>query len=288
MDTRRYDRPGRPGARQRAPWRKIGPAPGYRGGVLILLGLILVLTGSFLAIIGMLGAIGSGLLLKVLPGRSVTPLAALRARLPKPGAKAAPRVVVRGQVAAGPGGRYAAPLSGGECVWYLATQTATDGGARSTVDRFAAQPFVLTDPSGARVLIGPNCPGLEQIAPSARETRPDPHPWFDEAPTVDAAVDVYEFVLTEGQDILASGDLSAAPDGTLRIGGEVVLSAGGEEAAGGDPMRRNVRRDLVAACCGLAVIGAGALVLGLNPPSQTPDENLHKVPVATSADTRAR
>ena len=266
------------------PRRKIGAPRSYRGGVLILLGLVLVLLGSFLAIIGMLGAVGSSLQLKLLPGRSVTPLAALRSRLPKPGAKnATPRVVVRGMAAPGPGGRYEAPLSGGECVWFLATQTAADGDQRSTVDRFAAQPFVLTDPTGARVLVGPNCPGLEQIVPSTRETRTDPHPWFDEAPTVDAAVDVYEFLLTEGQDILASGELSAEPDGTLRLGGQVVLSAGGEDAAAGDPARRNLKRNLSTAAVGVMLISTGALVLGLNPPSAVEQDNLHRNSAAAPA-----
>jgi hypothetical protein len=245
---------------------------------MILLGLVLTLAGSFVAIIGLLGALGSGFRLKPSAGRSVTPIAALRSRLPKPGSKdrRAPRVVVRGQVAAGPGGEYAAPLSGGPCVWYLATQTATDGANRSTVDRFAAQPFVLTDSSGARVLVGPKCPALEQIQPTARETREDPHPWFDQAPEVDAAVDVFEFMLTEGQDVLASGELTADPDGTLRIGGDVVLSMGGDEAALGDPAKRHLRRDFVWASAGLALIAAGAIVMAANPPSATPQENLHR------------
>lgn len=270
----------RSGRNGQPPAAKIGEVRGYRGEVLILLGLVLVLVGSFLAIIGMLGAVGSGLQLKVLPGRTVTPLPSLRARLAKGGS---PRVVVRGRVAPGPGGEYAAPLSGGACVWYLATQTAADGENRSTVDRFAAQPFVLTDSTGARVLVGPNCPALDQIPPTARETRADPHPWFDEAPTVDAAIDVFEFVLTEGQDLLASGELSADPDGTLRIGGEVVLSAGGEEAAAGDPARRHLLRDLVTAVAGLVLIGSGALVLGKNPPGAVNQDNLHRNSAASSA-----
>jgi hypothetical protein len=246
---------------------------------MILLGLVLVLTGAFLAIIGLLGAVGNGLLLKASPGRGVTPLAALRSRLAQPDAKPA-RVVVRGQVAAGPGGQYEAPLSGGRCVWYLATQTVADAEERSTVDRFAAQPFVLTDPAGARVLVGPKCPGLDQIAPTTREKRDEPHPWFDEAPGVEGSVDVFEFVLTEGQDILAAGELTADPDGTLRIGGEVTLSGGGDEAALGDPAREKLRRNVSTAAAGLVLISAGALVLGLNPPGAVDPDNLHRGSVA--------
>jgi hypothetical protein len=287
-------------------------------GVLILLGLLLVLTGSFLAIIGLLGAIGAGFQLRVLPGRSVTAISGLRARLPaadaghaksgrpakarasrraaaqddREGAVAvedeAPRptrVVVRGRVSAGPGGTYTAPLSGGPCAWYLATQTVVDGDERSTVDRFAAQPFVLTDAGGERVLVGPVCPALEQIPPTAREVRADPHPWFDEAPVGAGEVEVYEFTLTEGQEVLASGELSAAPDGTLRIGGEVVLSAPTAETTAGDPARATLRRDFKMAAIGLGLLCAGALILGTAQHSTVDPDTLHRAAAASPAAT---
>lgn len=285
--------------------------------VLILLGLLVVLTGAFLAIIGLLGAIGAGFQLRVLPGRSVTAISGLREKLPsatppsskaakgakapaeKAGEKAgdatgtktvepparepvATRVVVRGRVAAGPGGTYTAPLSGGACAWYLASQTVVDGAERSTIDRFAAQPFILTDASGARVLVGPICPALEQIPPAAREVRPDPHPWFDEAPLGDGEVEVYEFTLTEGQDVLASGELSAGPDGTLRIGGEVVLSAPTAEATAGDPMRKTLRRDFKMAVAGLCLVCAGALILGTSHEDLVNPETLNRGTAASS------
>lgn len=294
--------------------------------MLILFGLLLVLTGAFLAIIGLLGAIGAGFQLRVLPGRSITAISGLREKLataeaeraraakpPKPaktekagkakGRKDAAkggtatatveppapvvpgptRVVVRGRVTAGPGGTYTAPLSGAECAWYLATQTAVAGEARSTVDRFAAQPFVLTDGAGGRVLVGPVCPALEQIPPSAREVRADPHPWFDKAPVGDGEIEVYEFTLTEGQDVLASGDLSAGPDGTLRIGGEVVLSSPTAETTAGDPARATLRRDFKMAAAGLCLVCAGALILGTAQHDGVNPDMLHKAAAAAPA-----
>lgn len=231
-----------------------------------LIGLPLVLTGAFLAIIGLLGAIGTSLTLKVLPGRKVVDIAGLPADTGPDADTADPaartdRVVVRGTVAAGPGGTYRAPLSDTECAWYLASQTVATGTERVTVDRYPPQPFVLRDPQGQTVLVGPDCPALEQIAPSFRETRTDPHPWFDEAPAAPGEIEVFEFVLTEGSDLLASGNLGPGADGTRALSGAVSLSAAGDAAAAGDPGRRTLRRDLALALAGLAMLGLGSLML---------------------------
>ena len=228
-----------------------------------LIGLLSVLTGSFLAIIGLLGAMGSALTLKLLPGRGVEEIAALPGRSARSATSrfGPPRVVVRGAVAPGPGGTYRAPLSDQECVWYLATQTVVDGGRRATVDRFAPMPFALLDGEGHSVLVGPECPALEQVAPSFREKRAEPHPWFDEAPTLSGEVEVFEFLLTEGSDLLAAGDLGLTPAGEPALAGDVTLSAGGDAAAAGDPARRKLPRDLVMAFAGLALIIMGAVVL---------------------------
>jgi hypothetical protein len=237
----------------------------YGGGVKTLIGLLSVLVGSFLAIIGLLGAMGSALTLKLLPGRRVETIANLPARAS--GAKTskygAPRVVVRGTVGAGPGGTYRAPLSDQECVWYLATQTATAGGRRMAVDHFAPAPFVLRDEAGNSVLVGPECPALEQIAPSFRERRTGPHPWFTDTAGLGADVDVevFEFLLTEGADLLAAGDLHTAADGQPTLDGSVALSAGGDEAAAGDPARRTLPRSLAMAVAGIALIVLGAVTL---------------------------
>lgn len=232
-----------------------------------LIGLLSVLTGSFLAIIGLLGAMGSALTLKLLPGRGVEEIAALPARSARSASSkfGPPRVVVRGAVAPGPGGTYRAPLSDQECVWYLATQTVVDGARRATVDRFAPMPFALRDTDGHSVLVGPECPALEQLAPSFRERRSEPHPWFDEAPTLPGGpageVEVFEFLLTEGSDLLAAGDLGTTAAGEPALAGDVTLSAGGDAAASGDPARRKLPRDLVMAFAGLALIIMGAVVL---------------------------
>ena len=228
-----------------------------------LIGLLSVLTGSFFAIIGLLGAMGSALTLKLLPGRGVERISELRARSARSASSkfGPPRVVVRGTVAAGPGGTYRAPLSDAECVWYLATQTVVEGGRRATVDRFAPMPFALRDAEGHRVLVGPDCPALEQLPPSYRETRTEPHPWFDEAPGLSGGVEVFEFLLTEGSDLLAAGDLGTSPDGEPALGGEVTLSAGGDAAAAGDPVRRKLPRDLMMAVAGIVLIVMGAVVL---------------------------
>jgi hypothetical protein len=225
----------------------------YRGGVLVLLGLILVLTGAFLAILGTLGAIGASLRGSVGPGRTVTPITKLRR------AGLGQRVVVQGTAAAGPAGGYTAPLSGTACVWYLASQTAARDGDRQTVDRFPPEPFTLVDPEGARVLVGPRCPALEQIRPSAREVRSSAHPWFDEGVS-GPEVEVYEFAVPGGTALVASGELAVADDGTPHVTGEVALSAA-EQAAAGDPGRRAFRRDLFRALTGWLLIFAGALIL---------------------------
>ncbi|MGQ0626064.1 MAG: hypothetical protein ACT4PP_15630, partial [Sporichthyaceae bacterium] len=222
-------------------------------------------TGSFLALVGFMGALGAGLTLRLLPGRKLTSIALLTD--PDSGAPPANRVVVRGTAAPGPGGIYRAPLSGRECVWSLATQTALVDGQRSSVDRFPAEPFTLRGEGGDLVLVGPACPGLDQIAPVFREVRNDPHPWFDAAPAVPAgaphSIEVYEFVVTAGSDLLASGDRGPAHDGTPALTGELTLSAGGDVAAAGDPARRNLRRDLILAGAGAFLIGAGSLILGV-------------------------
>ncbi len=130
---------------------------------------------------------------------------------------------------------------------------------RQTVDRFSAEPFALVDSDGARVLVGPRCPALEQITPSAREVRSQPHPWFDEKVS-GAEVEVYEFTLAEGTDLVASGELTTTADGSPHVAGEVVLSAA-PEAAAGDPARAALRRDVVRAFGGWALVLAGALIL---------------------------
>ncbi len=259
LDRRRRQRREAPGGRPQAAH--------YGGRVRTLIGLVSVLCGSFLAIIGLLGAMGSALTLKLLPGRGVEDIATLPARSARSaGSKYGPaRVVVRGTVAPGPGGTYRAPLSDQECVWYLATQTVASGGRRATVDRFAPLPFSLSDAEGHQVLIGPNCPALEQIAPSFRESRPDPHPWFDEAPDLTGdgspTIEVFEFLLTEGADLLAAGDLGMNPQGDPVLGGDVTLSAGGDDAAAGDPAGRRLPRNLGIAFAGLALIVLGAVTL---------------------------
>ncbi len=247
-----------------------------------LIGLLSVLTGSFLAIIGLLGAMGSALTLKLLPGRGVEEIAKLPERAAR-SAKSkygAPRVVVRGTVAAGPDGLYRAPLSESECVWFLATQTVSANGRRATVDRYAPAPFALQDAEGNRVLIGPECPALEQIAPSFRETRAESHPWFDESPQLPGTntageIDVFEFVLTEGSDLLAAGDLTQTPDGTPALAGEVTLSAGGDAAASGDPARRRLPRDVAMAVAGIALCVMGAIILSyVDEDDFAPDRNI--------------
>jgi hypothetical protein len=241
--------------------------------VLVLAGLMMVLSGSFLAIIGTLSAIGAGLQLRLLPGRTVTPLEKLsrtaRGR----------RVVVRGTVAAGPGGTVRAPLSGRECVWYLASQSATDGTRRDTVETFSAQPFALVDPGGHRVLVGPRCPALEQIAPSWRAGRQEGHPLFERAPETVGDVEVLEFVLVGGEDLLVSGDVDTSADGSAALAGEVALSAGGDAAALGDPATRTWRRDLQLALAGFLLIAAGALLLSVG------SHAMHAKPVANSVTT---
>lgn len=230
-----------------------------------LIGLVSVLTGSFLAIIGLLGAMGSALTLKLLPGRRVEEIGNLadRSARTKDSKFGPARVVVRGTVAAGPGGTFRAPLSDQECVWFLATQTAGAGDRRATVDRFSTAPFVLRDAEGNNVLVGPECPALEQIAPSFREKRTGGHPWFDGSPAIgdDAEVEVYEFLLTEGADLLAAGNLGATDGGEPTLDGDVALSAAGDEAAEGDPARRKLPRDLGLAVAGIALIVMGSIVL---------------------------
>lgn len=221
--------------------------------MLVLLGMVLVLVGAFLAIIGTLSVIGASLRGYAEPGRAVTPIPKLA------GMRRGERVVVRGRTAAGPGGSYQAPLSGDACVWYLTTQSAVRDGERETVDRFSAEPFALVDESGARVLVGPRCPALEQIAPVLREVRPQSHPWFDE-PVHGDQVQVYEFTVAEGRRLVASGELTAAADGTPHVSGDVALSAA-EDAGLGDPARARVRRSVVQACGGWALVLAGALIL---------------------------
>ncbi|HZE65695.1 MAG TPA: hypothetical protein VE081_03635 [Sporichthyaceae bacterium] len=253
--------------------------------MLVLAGLICVLTGSFLAIIGMLGAVGAGLQLRLLPGRAPVSMDSLAAAAAKPGS----RVVVRGTVAAGPGGTVRAPLSGRDCVWYLASQSATDGAQRSTVERYSAEPFVLQDATGRRVLVGPVCPALEQLAPSYRAEEELPHPWFDEAPATPGAVQVLEFSLTGGEDLLAAGEVSAAADGTPVLGGEVTLSGGGDAAAFGDPLRRTWQRDLTLTGAGVVLIAAGSLMLSAAPHhqhQQTMTNRQDVVAIALSAVNR--
>jgi hypothetical protein len=89
--------------------------------------------------------------------------------------------------------------------------------------------------------------------------RSQPHPWFDE--TVSGPeVEVYEFTLPEGTELVASGELTSAADGSPHVAGEVVLSAS-PEAAVGDPARAALRRDVVRAFGGWALVLAGALIL---------------------------
>jgi hypothetical protein len=238
---------------------------------LVSAGLLLVLVGSFLAIIGTLGAIGAGLQLRLLPGRTVTSLEKL-AR-----ATRGRRVVVRGTVAAGPAGTLRAPLSGRECVWYLASQSATDGSRRDTVEQFPTQPFALVDGGGRRVLVGPRCPALEQIAPSWRAGRSDGHPWFERAPEAIGDVEVLEFVLLGGEDLLAAGELASGTDGAPTLAGDVALSAGGDAAALGDPATRVWRRDLRLAFVGFLFIATGAILLSVS------DQHPHKLAGAAVA-----
>lgn len=231
----------------------------------LLVGMVLVLIGSFLAIIGLLGAVGSGLQLKLLPGRELMEIGKLREAKRRIGQ----RVVVRGAVAAGPGGSLRAPLSGLECVWYLTTQTADDGTRVNTVERYSPEPFVLHAPDGPSVLVGPQCPALEQIAPVYRETRTEPHPWFDEAPDLPGEIHVYEFVLTGGEDLLAAGELQVPEGGGPALAGPVTLSAGGDAAAMGDPVRRVFGRDLRLATVGLVLIAIGAVIISAAPKGET-------------------
>jgi hypothetical protein len=250
--------------------------------VLVLAGLVFVLTGSFLAIIGMLGAGGSGLQLKLLPGRAPVTIDSLAPADAKPGS----RVVVRGTVSAGPGGTLRAPLSGADCVWYLASQSAVADGARSTVERYSAEPFELRDATGRRVLVGPVCPALEQLPPTYRTDSDLPHPWFDEAPATPGTVQVFEFSLAGGEDLLAAGELGSAPDGTPTLGGEVTLSGGGDAAALGDPAHRTFHRDLVVAGAGVALIALGSLFLSIAPHHQTRPHSLTDRQVTVAAPIR--
>jgi hypothetical protein len=250
--------------------------------VLILAGLVFVLTGSFLAIIGLLGAVGSGLQLKLLPGRSPVTIDSLAPAEAKPGS----RVVVRGTVAAGPGGTMQAPLSGADCVWYLASQSSVAEGERSTVERYSAEPFELRDATGRRVLVGPVCPALEQLPPTYRSETDMPHPWFDEAPSTPGAVQVFEFSLVGGEDLLAAGALGTAPDGTPTLGGEVTLSAGGDPAALGDPARRTFRRDLIVAGAGVALVSLGSLFLSVAPHHQHRPQSMTDRQVTVAAPIR--
>jgi hypothetical protein len=227
--------------------------------------MLLVLFGSFLAIIGLLGAVGSGLQLKLLPGRELMEIG----KLPTAKRRAGERVVVRGTVAAGPGGTTRAPLSGLECVWHLTTQTADDGTRVNTVERYSSAPFVLHAPDGPSVLVGPQCPALEQIAPVYRETRTEPHPWFDEAPDLPGEIHVYEFVLTGGEDLLAAGELRLEEGTSPALAGPVTLSAGGDAAALGDPVRSLWRRDLRLAVAGLVLIALGSVIIGVAPDGET-------------------
>lgn len=225
----------------------------------MLVGILLVLLGSFLSIVGLLGAIGSGLQLTLLPGRTVLEIGGL------PGAKrrSGQRVVIRGTVVPGPGGTVRAPLSGLECVWYLTTQTADDGQRVATVERYSPAPFALQS-AGAIALIGPQCPALEQIKPVYRDARAEPHPWFDQAPDLPGEIGVYEFVLTGGEDLLAAGVLRL--DGpTPALEGPVTLSAGGDAAALGDPVGTVWRRDLRLAAAGLVLIAAGSGIIAVAP-----------------------
>jgi hypothetical protein len=238
--------------------------------VLVLAGLVCVLTGSFLAIIGMLGAVGAGLQMRLLPGRKPVDMDSVAPAEAKPGS----RVVVRGTVVAGPGGVLRAPLSGTACVWYLASQSAVADGERSTVDRYSPAPFALQDAAGRRVLVGPVCPALEQIAPSYRMEADAPHPWFDEAPTTVGSVQVLEFSLAGGEDLLAAGEVGSAPDGTPTLGGEVTLSGGGDAAALGDPAQHTFQRDLLLAGAGLALIALGSLCLSDAPHHQNHPQSL--------------
>ncbi|MGQ0467714.1 MAG: hypothetical protein ACT4QG_20645 [Sporichthyaceae bacterium] len=244
----------------------------------MLVGIVLVLAGSFLAMIGLLGAIGSGLQLKLLPGRSVLKIGELSAAKKQAGQ----RVVVRGAAAAGPGGTIRAPLSGQECIWYLTTQTADDGERVNTIERYSPEPFALKAADGATALVGPRCPALEQIRPVFRETRQDPHPWFDEAPDLPGEIHVYEFVLTGDEDLIAAGELTL--DGaTPALTGEVTLSAGGDEAAFGDPTKTIWRRDLRLALVGLVLIVGGSLIISVADKGE--NENYPRASVVLSPAT---
>jgi hypothetical protein len=218
--------------------------------VLTLLGFVLVLTGAILGIIGTLGAIGASLQLSVLPGREVHPVNEL--------ARISGRAVVHGRAQPGPGGVYAAPLSGTPCVWYLVSQSVVRGDDRQTEDRFAPEPFVIDDGTG-RVLVGPRCPALEQIAPSYRSDIP--HPAFGSAETDAAdAVEVYEFVIAAEAPVTASGEVHLDTEDRPRVAGDVVLSED-VTAAAGDPARYKLRRDITLALGGMVLAFLGALAL---------------------------
>ena len=229
---------------------------------MVQLGTVLVLAGTFLGLIFTLSAVGSGIQVHVLPGRRVTAVAKL--------GTTGGRVVVQGRAEAGPAGTYQAPLSGAECVWYLASRSRVaaavggDDAGRSTVDRYPDQPFTLVDPAGNRVLVGPRCPALEQIPPSFRSVGEGDHPWFGAAAEASAddaeSVEVYEFVVTAGTALVAAGDLTRTADGTPHLDGDVVLSAL-PAAAEGDPARARFRRDVIRAVIGWALVILGALLL---------------------------
>jgi hypothetical protein len=255
---------------------------GYGCAVLVLAGLVCVLTGSLLAIIGMLGAVGAGLQMRLLPGRKPVEMNSLAAAGAKPGS----RVVVRGTVVAGPAGVLQAPLSGTACVWYLASQSVVADGERSTVDRYSCAPFALQDAAGRQVLVGPRCPALEQIAPSYRMQADAPHPWFDEAPATAGPVQVLEFSLAGGEDLLAAGDVGTAPDGTPTLSGEVTLSAGGDAAALGDPAQRTFQRDLILAGAGVALIALGSLCLSVAPHHQNHPQSMTVRQLSVAAPIR--
>jgi len=218
--------------------------------VLTLLGIVLVVTGALLAIIGTLGAIGSSLQVRTVPGRVVQPTKELGG--------VHGRAMVHGRAAAGPGGVYPAPLSGRPCVWYLASQSAVRGEERQTQDRFAPQPFVIEDDTG-RVLVGPRCPALEQITPSYRSQTQ--HPWFGVTATAEAErFEVFEFIVPADTALTASGEVLLDTDGPPRLGGDVVLSLA-RRAAQGDPARFKLRRDLTLAFAGALLVVLGALAL---------------------------
>jgi hypothetical protein len=210
--------------------------------VVTLLGIVLVLSGAFLGIIGTLGAVGASLQLSVVPGRAPRPVKNL--------GEVSGRAMVHGRAAAGPGGVYTAPLSGTPCVWYLASESTVRGDDRQTEESFSPEPFVLDDGTG-RVLVGPRCPALEQLAPSYRDVR-------EEEQT--GRVEVYEFVIAAETAVTASGEVTLDTHDQPRIGGEVVLSVD-VAAAAGDPARYKLRRDITLAFGGWVLAFLGALVL---------------------------